>query len=175
MPVQEKLVHSLREAGFRLTPQRRAVCSSLAASSSHPTAQEIYQEIAQDYPSLSLTTVYNTLDALVRVGAIHALGAAGDERTHYEPNTEPHVNVACISCQRIVDHDSETLHALDAELRRRFSDRNLLGSRLVYYTDCIAARSPQECPYRQGCCGEADNCRYLQEGCDIAKDGTTHE
>jgi Fur family peroxide stress response transcriptional regulator len=162
----EPFLDALRAAGYRLTPQRRAVCRALAASEEHPTAQSLYAALLEQHPSLSLTTVYNTLDTLVRLGAIHALGAVGDERTHYEPNTAPHVNVACISCHRIVDYDSRALHQLDAELRQRFSDRKLLGSRLVYYTECVAGESPDYCPYRGACCGTPSSCAYVTGGCD---------
>lgn len=169
MTSTEPLLAALREAGFRLTPQRRAVCATLAEASNHPTAQSIHAELSRDYPSLSLTTVYNTLDALVRVGAIHALGTAGDETTHYEPNTEPHINVACITCHRIEDYDSDALQELDSELRRRFRGRNLLGSRLVYYTDCIAATSPEHCPFSGNCCGKPRSCKFRRGGCEIGK------
>ncbi|MFP4432661.1 MAG: Fur family transcriptional regulator, partial [Spirochaetaceae bacterium] len=79
-----RLRSALSQANLRLTPQRIEICRFLAESESHPTAQAIFDVLKEQYPSLSMTTVYGTLDSLVRLGAITSLGNVGDERIHYE-------------------------------------------------------------------------------------------
>jgi len=120
---------------MRLTPQRMAICKLLIESNSHPTAAIIYNELRQIYPSLSLATIYNTLDTLVNLGAVNVLGHAGDDHVHYDADMDPHVNLACISCHRIVDIPSEHVQQLDDEISQA-SGYKLLGARVLYYGLC---------------------------------------
>ncbi|MBE0411409.1 MAG: transcriptional repressor [Anaerolineales bacterium] len=129
------LSQALSKAGYRLTPQRLAICKLLAQSNDHPTAQVIYEILKPDYPSLSLATVYNTLDSLVQLGAVNALGSAGDDAVHYDADTKPHVNLACISCHRVVDLHSEHISHLEDEVTSS-SGFQLLGARVLYYGVC---------------------------------------
>ncbi len=131
----QRLTQALRAAGLRLTPQRRAICELLGASKEHPSAQQIYTALKPLYPSLSLATVYNTLDALVSLGAINALGPAGDAAVHYDADTEPHVNLACIRCHRIIDLESDHVAALENEVSHT-SGYQILGASVTYYGLC---------------------------------------
>ncbi len=135
MTTIELLTESLRQAGLRLTPQRAAICKILAESDEHPTAAVIYDILRPQFPSLSLATVYNTLDALVNLGMVNALGSAGDDTVHYDADTEPHVNLACLSCSKIIDVPSEHVHHLDEEISQA-SGYRLLGARVLYYGLC---------------------------------------
>ncbi len=148
MATQSELTGALREAGFRLTPQRTAICAALAAREDHPTAQSIHEELKQEYESLSLTTVYQTLDSLVRIGAIRNLGTAGDDSVHYEPNIEPHINLACLTCHRIRDLESTAVRELEREVAQA-TGSNVLSGRVVYYSDCLVESDPGKCPYSQ--------------------------
>jgi Fur family transcriptional regulator, peroxide stress response regulator len=131
----DRLIQLLRKGGLRLTPQRLAICRILAESHEHPTAQLIYERLRPEFPSLSLATVYNTLDALVQLGAINALGSAGDGITHYDPDTSPHVNLACISCHDLIDLPSQHVLRLNDEVAQS-SGFQLLGSRVLFYGLC---------------------------------------
>jgi Fur family transcriptional regulator, peroxide stress response regulator len=146
--LNRRLRSALSEASLRLTPQRIEICRFLAESEAHPTAQAIFDVLREKYPSLSMTTVYGTLDSLVRLGAITSLGNVGDERIHYEVNTTPHVNLACLSCQRIVDMESTTVESLEREVQDRIGSKMLSG-RVVYYGDCIERENREDCPYYQ--------------------------
>lgn len=129
------LIHALKAAGLRLTPQRMAICQFLSESDQHPTAQAIYAELRSKYPSLSLATVYNTLEALVSMGAIHVLGSAGDGAVHYDGDTQPHINLACLSCHRVIDFPSEHIHQVEQEVQSN-SGYRLMGARMLYYGLC---------------------------------------
>jgi Fur family peroxide stress response transcriptional regulator len=129
------LTNSLRQAGMRITPQRVAICELLAGSDVHPTASMIYETLKLRFESLSLATVYNTLDTLVNLGAVNVLGQAGDDTVHYDADTEPHVNLACLSCNKIVDIPSEHVNHLDEEITAA-SGYKLLGARVLYYGIC---------------------------------------
>lgn len=140
MPTISSLTTSLQKAGMRLTPQRMAICKLLIESDAHPTAAMIYDELRPQFPSLALATIYNTLDTLVGLGAVNVLGHAGDNHVHYDADMNPHVNLACISCHRIVDVPSERFSGqivqdLDNEISQA-SGYKLLGARVLYYGLC---------------------------------------
>ena len=128
-------VEVLRESGLRVTPQRIAICDFLTHSDDHPTAQGIYSELKPHFPSLSLATVYNTLDVLVGVGFVNVLGSIGDDRVHFDANLSPHINLACLRCHEIVDIVSDRVNHVDAEITGRFGYK-ILGSRILYYGYC---------------------------------------
>ena len=91
---------------------------------------------------MSLATVYNTLEALVKLGAVNTLGGAGDDAMHYDADMEPHVNLACLSCNKIVDIHSEHVTQLDSEITAT-SGYKLLGARVLYYGLCPECQAAQ--------------------------------
>ncbi len=85
----------------RLTRQRRAVLEVLRSTRSHPDAAWIHQEVKKKVPSISLGTVYRTLDALVKEGMVVALHTGG--ATRYDAFTEPHPHLVCRRCGAVLD------------------------------------------------------------------------
>jgi len=98
----QDLITRLRAAGGKLTPQRFFLFRALEHAQSHPSAEELYEEVRADLPSLSLGTVYKTLSELVELGELQTV-ETGDGRAHYDPNTEPHAHLHCRRCGRLED------------------------------------------------------------------------
>ena len=69
---QRDMEEALRTAGCRITPQRKAILDYLAGTDAHPSANQVYEEAKKQYAGLSLATVYNTLEILVKMGLIKA-------------------------------------------------------------------------------------------------------
>ncbi len=126
---------TLKQAGLRLTPQRIAICKLLSETETHPTATAIFDQIRTQYPYLSLMTVYNTLNTLVNLGLVNELGSVGDDQVHYDGNIALHINLACISCHKIVDITSPHISNLGNEISIK-SGYKLLGARMMYYGLC---------------------------------------
>jgi Fur family peroxide stress response transcriptional regulator len=81
--------------GLRCTRQRDQLYRALAATRSHPTAEELYESVRRDCPGLSLATVYNTLDAFCRVGlCIRLPSATASGPCRFDAETERRVHVA---------------------------------------------------------------------------------
>ena len=135
MSILPILASTLQQSGMRLTPQRMAICKLLADSKEHPSAAMIYEELRPQFQSLSLATVYNTLETLVGLGLVNVLGHVGDDHVHYDADLEPHVNLACVACHSIVDIPSENIDHLNNEITQA-SGYKLLGSRVLYYGLC---------------------------------------
>ena len=142
MSTFEYFTSTLKKAGMSLTPQRLAICRLLSGSNSHHTAASIYEQVHAQYPSLSMMTVYNTLNALVDLGAVTALGDARDDNAHYDGNTFPHINLACISCHTIVDFDTPGAAELEGKVSSD-SGFKVLGARLLFYGLCPACQKKE--------------------------------
>ncbi len=92
--------------GLKITPQRIAVYRALIASSCHPTAEEVYQQVRRDLSNISLDTVNRTLHTLTEIGAAFVVEGTGQPR-RYDGGGEGHQHFRCIKCGRIVDFHYE--------------------------------------------------------------------
>ncbi len=82
--------------------KRDAILSCLRATTSHPSADWIYENVKKEIPNISLGTVYRNLSLFKDQGLISSLGTVkGVER--FDGNTAPHVHFICTGCGRIVD------------------------------------------------------------------------
>ncbi len=99
----ETFMMVLRNAGLRITAQRRAVCNYLAATESHPSPYQVCDALSAINPDISRATVYNTLNTLRDLGAIVEI-SVGAGHTHYETDTSPHINLICLGCDQIMDY-----------------------------------------------------------------------
>jgi Fe2+ or Zn2+ uptake regulation protein len=97
LETKEKLV----ECGVKSTHQRMRILESLEIME-HPDAKELYLFLVREMPSLSKTTVYNTLDRLHEAGLVSVLSIAG-EGTRYERTGKPHCHFLCRKCGKIID------------------------------------------------------------------------
>ena len=92
----------LATSGLRFTAQRQEVLAVLSARRDHPTAEEVFIRAKRRMPEISMATVYNCLDALVRCGLVRLVtvdrGAA-----RYCPNMAEHSHFRCEACGRIYD------------------------------------------------------------------------
>jgi Fur family peroxide stress response transcriptional regulator len=106
---EQDAARALREAGLKATPQRLAILRSLAADETHPTAQELYDRLSSEFPSLSVATVYNTLSALTRIGRCIPLELGGPLR--FDPNVDAHDHAVCERCGAIRDVSAPLMKA----------------------------------------------------------------
>lgn len=82
--------------------QRIAIMDYLMTHHTHPTVEDVYQGLAADLPTLSRTTVYNTLRMLSEKKAAQML-TIDDHHICYDGNTAPHVHFICRSCGHVFD------------------------------------------------------------------------
>jgi Fur family peroxide stress response transcriptional regulator len=101
----QQLITKLRSKGYKVTPQRLAICKLTLSSKDHPSVEQLYREVKKTYPTISLATVYITLDLLKKLGLVQELGFSG-RSSRYDPNNSPHVNVICPKCGNIYDYES---------------------------------------------------------------------
>ncbi|WP_418696833.1 Fur family transcriptional regulator [Bacteroides sp.] len=96
------VVKRLQEHNIKPSVQRMAIMDYLIKHRTHPTVDEIYTALSPSIPTLSKTTVYNTLKLLSEQGAAQTLTI--DERnTCYDADTTPHAHFLCKQCGKIYD------------------------------------------------------------------------
>lgn len=130
----QQLMAKLREEGYKVTPQRLAICELALSSKEHPTADQIHQEIIKKYPTISLATVYQTLHLLSDMGVLQELGFS-DKSSRYDSNTAPHINVVCLKCGEIYDYEAKNVRKLWSQIVEDLGFKPI-GQRLDVYRYC---------------------------------------
>ena len=99
-----RLSQQLTTGGFRFTPQREHVYAVLLNKRDHPTAEEVFIRSKRDMPDISMATVYNCLDALVKCGLARQVTV---ERwaARFCPNMQEHCHFYCDTCEGVFDVD----------------------------------------------------------------------
>lgn len=97
-----RLRKALEATGHRFTEQRAAVYRFLTSTTSHPNADEVFQQVRADVPGISLATVYKSLETLVSCGLAAKLSYS-DGSARYDGRTDPHHHARCESCGRVTD------------------------------------------------------------------------
>lgn len=103
--MEQRVTALLREKGFKVTPQRLAIYSVLAATKSHPSAEMIFHQLQPLYPTMSLATVYKTIEILQEIDLVQRLNV-GEDSFRYDANTISHAHIRCSECNRVDDLDS---------------------------------------------------------------------
>lgn len=117
----------LVEKGLKVTPQRIAVYNALLDRHDHPTAEMLFSELLNQFPGLSVATVYNALDSLCRVGLVYRV-KTGQGNQRYDAIQEPHHHLYCAASDRMEDYyDPE----LDQLIQDYFNRKQIKGFRLT--------------------------------------------
>ncbi|MCM2305157.1 MAG: transcriptional repressor [Elusimicrobia bacterium] len=85
-----------------LTHQRLAVYEELSGRKDHPSAEALYESLKKPYPSLSLATVYKTLQTLHEMGMVARVDSPAAQ-ARYDAIVETHHHAVCSACGRIED------------------------------------------------------------------------
>ena len=132
----EDLVSSLREEGFRITPQRVAILEYLLRTDDHPSAEYIHQVVKKQYPMVSLSTVYKTLDLLKEKKLVGQIEVGGE--TRFDADTGAHINLVCMNCGKIDDLDENSLNEIQSRAAKKSKYMIVKGNfeLIGYCNDC---------------------------------------
>lgn len=145
MAIKEKEAYDkLISCGLKPSVQRMVILNYLLTHRTHPTIEDVHRDLSKKLPTLSKTTVYNTL----RLFAEHkaALMVTIDERrVCYDGDTEPHAHFLCKECGKILDFfDDETLSAMD----KKEIDGNRIDEMNIYYkgicAECLKKKNAEQ-------------------------------
>ena len=123
MNTMELLKERLKETGFKITPQRRAIVEILLKhSDKHLSSEEIYDLVRVDCPEIGLATVYRTMQLLDEVGAISKLnlddGCIRYEIDLSDSDSHHHHHLICKKCGNIIEVKEDLLDDIEEQIER---------------------------------------------------------
>ena len=118
----------------KFSRQREAIKKYLSSTTSHPTAEIIYENIRLSYPKISLGTVYRNLNLLVEQGEILKL-SCGDGSDHFDGNPLPHNHFICDCCGAVSDLDMKPIDHILETASENFNGE-IKGYELQFYGIC---------------------------------------
>ncbi len=131
----DAIVSKLKSKNLKITPQRLAIYNFLYNTTAHPSAENIFKSVEKQYPSMSLATVYKTLDTLKKSLLISEINV-GEDSYRYDANTEPHPHIICEECKEVADiKNVKTTEALRKEISES-TDYVVLREQLYFYGLC---------------------------------------
>lgn len=89
---------------IKKSSQRDAILTFLMSRTDHPTAKTIYDGVKDNFPRISLGTVYRNLALLEELGQVVRI-SCNDDKEHYDANTSVHYHFYCKKCKRVDDLD----------------------------------------------------------------------
>ena len=121
---KEKALKELKENGYKLTPQRLKLLDVIEETGkSHPSLNDLLEEVRKDFPTMSFSTLYSNLQTLRELGLVELFSLGGETRV--ELNTKPHINL--ISEGEIIDlNDPEIIEAIQQKTGKRVRLVNVL-------------------------------------------------
>ena len=123
----------------RSTEQRQLILDIIQQANRHLDADEIYQQACQKQPSISLSTVYRSLQLFKSLGLVeeHRLG---EDHGHYEAaRQEPHYHFTCLRCGKVIEFDTPLVAQVEQTLRKREGVR-VTGAHLHVSGYCAQCR-----------------------------------
>jgi Fur family peroxide stress response transcriptional regulator len=127
-------IEALRSKGYKATPQRIAICRIALNSRTHPSAQQVYEEVKKIHPTVSLATVYKTLEVLRNLNLVQEINFPNGQ-ARFDPYMTPHINLVCLKCGSITDLNDTTIEEIikKAAQSKKFKPT---GQRMDLYGIC---------------------------------------
>lgn len=119
---------------LKYSRQRESIKACLMSRHDHPTADALYASIREEYPNISLGTVYRNLNLLVETGEIQRL-TCGDGADHYDGVTAPHYHFMCRECKQVYDIPMDTVDALNCAAQEH-APGIVDGHSVLFYGRC---------------------------------------
>ena len=101
-----ELTEVFRAQGLKVTPQRQCIFAALHDNPEHPTAEAVYATVSAEMPTISLRTVYQTLNDLAAMGELVQL-ELGTGSARFDPNLDGHHHLVCDHCGKVLDVEAD--------------------------------------------------------------------
>ena len=127
---------------LKYSRQRESIKANLMSRRDHPTADALYASIREEFPNISLGTVYRNLNLLVETGEILKL-TCGNGPDHYDGNATPHYHFVCRECGQIYDIDLDEMTGLNASVQSKAPGK-IDSHSILFYGRCEHCREKSE-------------------------------
>ena len=116
---------------LKYSRQREAIMNFLMTRKDHPTADVVYSSVRNEFPTITLGTVYRNLTLLADLGEIARL-RLGDGIDHFDADTSPHYHFICKDCGRVIDLKMNALEEVD-KFNGTYLDGNRITGHITYF------------------------------------------
>ncbi len=123
---------------MRQSNRRDAILKVLRENRTHPTADEVYCLVREQYPNVSLGTVYRNLKYFVQQGLVNTLETT-DACLHYDGDTEEHCHFICEKCGKIID----VFESVEPPCKLNEYGVSVTSSKAVFYGVCADCNKKQ--------------------------------
>ncbi|PCJ21419.1 MAG: Fur family transcriptional regulator [Candidatus Cloacimonadota bacterium] len=97
----------LKEYGVQASAQRIAICHHVLTTNTHPTVDDVKAWADDNFPKMSLATVYNTLNLLSDVGLLKTLKFPHSDKAHFDGDSSAHFH--------FLDEETGTIYDIPSE------------------------------------------------------------
>ncbi len=105
---------------IKFSRQRESIKNNLMGRTDHPTAETVYSDIRQEYPNISLGTVYRNLSLLADLGEIQKISTEnGPDR--FDGNPKPHYHFFCTNCNSVLDLKMKNIDLINVIAAEEFA------------------------------------------------------
>ena len=121
-------------ATLKYSRQRESIKEFLNSTYDHPTADTVYLNVKEEFPNISLGTVYRNLNLLADLGeALKISTSIGGDR--FDGHTHPHYHFCCTCCGKVLDLDLDQLTYVNEEANKNF-DGIIENHSMMFYGTC---------------------------------------
>ncbi|GMQ56161.1 Fur family transcriptional regulator [Vallitalea sediminicola] len=138
----QHIAELLKAHKLKVTPQRIAIFKILYDSKEHPSAEHIYKCLQETHPTMSLATVYKTLDTLKKSELVQEFNV-GEDSFRYDANIKAHPHMICLKCHKVFDLDTEKLENLKKYVEED-TDFEIMYEKVFFYGVCVDCKKDNE-------------------------------
>lgn len=124
---------------LKYSRQRESIEEFLKTRYDHPTADTVYQHVREEYPNISLGTVYRNLSLLASLGRLQII-SCGDGVEHFDDDTSPHYHFRCNTCGCVLDVPLEVNQEIN-DMAARHLNCKVTRHSLIFEGYCSSCRS----------------------------------
>jgi Fur family peroxide stress response transcriptional regulator len=99
----EQMIYKLKQAGYKLTPQRMTILQIMSRRTDHPNPDAIYSILKKHLPTTSPATVYKTLAVLKNINEVLEIQYSNESNRYDGVNPLPHPHIYCTKCKQLTD------------------------------------------------------------------------
>ena len=127
---------------LKYSRQRESIKASLMSRKDHPTADAVYASIREEFPNISLGTVYRNLNLLVELGEAQKL-AFGDGKEHFDADTSLHYHFVCRDCGQVYDMELDEMADLNTSVQAAAPGK-IDSHSILFYGRCYSCMEKEE-------------------------------
>lgn len=109
-------------SALKYSRQREAIKNYLIGRTDHPTADMVYTSLREEFPNISLGTVYRNLSLLADIGEIQRI-PTGSGADHYDAVVAQHQHFVCKNCHQVYDLEMENIDSIMEAASKNFAGR----------------------------------------------------